>query len=342
MKKYFQLLHILFLWSAILLHVMSSFAQTEVLPEMKFPDIEYKPSIKKGWVGQYVYELHFDGKSSLKTPKAEVPLYRVKTDRTHTGYVEFPTEIRGAIRVNQPDKNNKERYESWIRSGRSKSWSKVMDSIKSVGYLGRQGDFVNIGTLETNTAHNSNGNWVQGDMYNCDMQIDYTEGKYSFAVPHVSLEMEEEEWGVETYFKPAKNIPFQRKIKTRIESRNLTYLQFDEWSMITDSFHKDQKEIVIRKRIPVLLQQTTTQGIKDIKLPAVKGHIDFYMVLRKIPFSEDKKNNQSASSAPVNPNAVEPTNANANKPEVEPQKNAVKKPALSGLKNKINGIIKKN
>jgi hypothetical protein len=282
MKKYFQLLHTLLLWSAILLHVMSSSAQTQTLPEMKFPEIEYKPAIKIGWVGQYVYELHFDGKTSLKTPKAEVPLYRVKTDRIHTGYVEFPTEIRGAIRSNQPDKNNKERYESWIRKGTSKSWSKVVDTVKSVEYLGVMGDFVNIGTMEKNTVHNSNDNWVQGAMYNCDMQIDYTEGKYSFAMPYVSLEMDEEEWGVETYFKPAKNVPFQRKIKTRLESRNMSSLQLGEWGLITGSFQKAQKEIVIRKRIPFLLQPVTIQKGKEVKLPAVNGFMDFYLVLKKI------------------------------------------------------------
>jgi hypothetical protein len=283
MKKYFLLLRTLLLWSAILLHVMSSFAQMEVLPEMKFPEIEYKPTIKKGWVGQYVYELHFEGKSSLKTPKAEIPLYRVKTDRTHTGYVEFPTEIRGAIRSNQPDKNNKERYESWIRKGTSKSWSKVMDSLKSVYYLGAMVDFVNIGIMEKNTVHNSNGNWVQGAMYNCDMQIDHTEGKYSFAMPYVSFEMDEEEWGVETNFNPPKKEPFQNKNKKTLESRNLTYLGMGEWGTITGSFQKDQKEIIIRKRISVLLQASTYEkGGKEVKLPAVKGHMDFYLVLKKI------------------------------------------------------------
>jgi hypothetical protein len=282
MNKYFQRLQLFVLLSVFMVQATVSLAQKDTLPEMKMPEIEYKPAIKIGWVGQYVYELHFNGKSSLKTPKAEVPLYRVKTDRTHTGYVEFPTEIKGAIRSNQPDKNNKERYESWIRKGTSKSWSKVMDSLKSVEYLGVMGDFVNIGTIEKNTVHNSNGNWVQGAMYNCDMQIDYTEGKYSFAMPYVSLEMDEEEWGVETYFKPAKNVPFQKKIKTRLESRNLSSLQLGEWGLITGSFQKDQKEIVIRKRIPFLLQPVTIQKGKEVKLPAVKGYIDFYLVLKKI------------------------------------------------------------
>jgi hypothetical protein len=283
MTKYFQPLQLFVLVSVFILQASVSLAQKDTLPEMKFPEIEYKPAIKIGWVGQYVYELHFNGKSSLKTPKAEIPLYRVKTDRTHTGYVEFPTEIRGAIRSNQPDKNNKERYESWIRRGSSKSWSKVMDSLKSVDYFGAMVDFVNIGIMEKNIVHNSNGNWVQGAMYNCDMQIDHTEGKYGFAMPYVSFEMEEEEWGVETYFKPAKKEPFQRKIKTRLESRNLTYLGLGEWGTITGSFQKDQKEIIIRKRISVLLQASTYEkGGKEVKLPAVKGFMDFYLVLKRV------------------------------------------------------------
>lgn len=266
--------------SIILLRLTVVHAQP--LTELKLPEIEYKPALKKGWVGQYVYEMHFDGKSSLKSAKGEVPYYRIKSDRIHTGYVEFPTEVKGAIRSNQPDKNNTERYESWIRSGSSKSWSKITDSIKTVLFTGSMGDIVQTGTIETNYARNSKDNWIQGGMSGCDMQIDYTTGQYSFSLPVAYFETEEEIWGVETRFKPESKKPFQRKNKAGLNNTNVTYLQFDMPEFITDTFQKGQKEIVIRKRIPVLLQQTTTQGTKDVKLPPVKGFMDFYLVLKKM------------------------------------------------------------
>jgi hypothetical protein len=274
MKKIISLISMLLLLHTVVL--------SQTLPDIKMPDIEYKPSLTKGWVGQYVYEMHFEGKSSLKSAKGEVPYYRIKSDRIHTGYVEFPTEVRGAIRSNQPDKNNTERYESWIRKGSSKSWSKISDSIKTIQFTGRMGDIVQTGTMETNYARNSNENWITGWMDGCDMQIDHTTGLYNFTLPGASFEIEEDIWGVETTFKPATKKPFQRKNKIRLSNANTTYLHFELPDEITGPFQKDQREIVIRKRIPVLLQQTTTQGTKDIKLPPAKGFMDFYLVLKKL------------------------------------------------------------
>jgi hypothetical protein len=334
-KIHFGFLSVLFLTSS------SLFAQTNNLPEIKLPDIPYKPSITKGWVGQYVYELHFDGKSSLKTARGEVPYYRIKSDRIHTGYVEFPTEVRGAIRSNQPDKYNKERYESWIRSGSSTSWSKIADTIKTILYTGRMGDIANTGTMETNYARNSNGNWVEGWMDGCDMQIDHTTGLYSFTLPGVSFETEEDIWGVETTFKPSTKKPFQRKNKARLGNTNVTYLQIDQPEFIIDSFKKDQKEIVIRKRIPVLLQQTTTQGIKDIKLPAVKGFMDFYLVLRKMPLPEEGKSNNSTSTT-TKPTISEQVTQKTSEQTNVPENNTKKKPGLGGVRSKIGGVIRNN
>jgi hypothetical protein len=52
--------------------------------------------------------------------------------------------------------------------------------------------------------------------------------------------------------------------------------------MISGSFTEGQKEIIIRRRIPMLLQQTINRGGKDIKLSAAKGYMDFYMVVKRI------------------------------------------------------------
>ena len=111
------------------------YAQTENLPEIKMPDIPYKPSIKKGWVGQYVYQINFDDTSTAKNDPYKT-YYSVKANGTYSGFIEFPTEVRGAIRVNQPDKNNTIRWESWIRSGTSYSYSNVDVKVKSLERLG--------------------------------------------------------------------------------------------------------------------------------------------------------------------------------------------------------------
>lgn len=104
MKKNIKVIFALLFCSVLSLHAFISSAQKrEVLPEVKLPEIDYKPTLSKGWMGQYVYELHFDGKSGLKSAKGEVPFYRIKSDRIHTGYVEFPTEVRGAIYTSLPE-----------------------------------------------------------------------------------------------------------------------------------------------------------------------------------------------------------------------------------------------
>jgi hypothetical protein len=342
MKKSIQIAQL----SALILLLIASplfpsAQKKDSLAPLKLPEItSYKPSITTGWVGQYVYELHFDGVSSLKSDKKNIPYYRVKTDRIHTGYVEFPTEVKGAVRSNQPDKYNKERYESWIRSGRSKSWSKVVDTIKTIVYDGRMGDIVNTGTIETNYARNSNGNWIEGWLEGCDMQIDYSTKKYSFDLPIAAFEIDEDVWGVKTSFKPEKKEPFQRKDKARLGNKNLTYLQFDMPQYIVDTFQKGQKEIVIRKRIPVLLQQTTTQGAKDIKLPAVKGFMDFYLVLKKAPFAESGTNNKSTAT-PVKPAATEPEKEKTNEAVTAPETNTKKKTG-PGILRKVKGVIGNN
>lgn len=253
-----------------------------VLPEIKFPEItDYTPKTKKGWVGQYVYELHFNDSTSYGTGKKLIK-YRIKGDNIHTGFIEFPMEVRGSIRTNQPDKNNTTRWESWIQSGTSKSWSKVNDTITAIAPVGNMVNDAITGRLETNTAFNSGDTWVKGWMNNADLQIDHTEKKYTLAVPLLSFYIEVNEWGAEFTYSPAGNKPFSKKQTKELGLNCMIYPQPVEWSMITDTFDTGQKEIVVRKRIPVKLAQFTTQGTKDIPLPVKKGYMDFYMVLKRI------------------------------------------------------------
>lgn len=251
-------------------------AQDKPLPDIKMPEIPYKPAIKKGWVGQFVYTLQFNDSTGTGKGKNKV-YYHVIVDRTNSGYVEFPTEVRGAIRSNQPDKNNVQRYESWIGSGTKNAWSKH-DEIDTVivptAMMGRDGI---TGRLEKFSRYNSDTNWIKGFISNTDLQIDHVTGKYSFAVPKVDYKLEGTETMIETVYSTAK-----KNTTTRKENKQLglghTYLVFGDWNIVEGSFKEGQQEIIIRQRIPVTLEQS----YNDKKLPVKKGFMEFYLVLKKV------------------------------------------------------------
>jgi hypothetical protein len=279
MTKYFQPLQLFVLVSVFILQASVSLAQKDTLPEVKLPKIDYKPNINKGWVGQFVYQLNFEGSTGFGTGNTRV-FYYVKINRTNTGYVELPTEVKGAIRKNQPDKNNAQRYESWIRKGSSKCWNMHDELDSAITPTASMPDWNITGRYEKYNRYTTNSNWVEGWISNVDLQIDHVTGRYSFAVPYVEYNLEGDEWGTSITYKPEKKEPFQRKTHC---SKNGNYLVFGEWRTMLDStFKEGQTEIVIRQRIPVMLEQTTTQKGKPIKLPVKKGFMDFYLVLKRV------------------------------------------------------------
>jgi hypothetical protein len=256
-------------------------AQNDTLPEMNFPSVPYTPKIKKGWVGQFVYEIHFDGESSgmLGTFKQ---FYKVKADCVHSGFIEFPTEVKGAIRVNQPDKNNGSRWESWIRSGTSFTFSNVDVTITSAEQTTKMPNDAITGTLERKATWSSAGGWAKGWLANTDLQIDHSTGTYTFAVPTLEYEQAGTEQFITTTFSPAKKDTIITSTNSRHGYSDFYYLQMGEWSMVSGPFREGQTDLIIRKRIPLLLQQTIKRGIKEIKLSAAKDYMDFYVVLKRI------------------------------------------------------------
>jgi len=269
-------LAVLFLMNTVMLK-----AQTETLPDMTFPSLPYTPKIKKGWVGQYVYEISMDGKSAGLSGIHET-WYSVKANNQHSGFIEFPMEVRGAIRVNQPDKNNGNRWESWIRSGSSKSWSKVDVLIQTRQPMAGMGTDGITGKLEKTFRFGTDGNWAEGWLENTDLQIDHTEGKYSFAVPYVSYKAPGTEKQVNTVYKPLKVDSLIRDLSPQHDFRDLIFVQKPDWNIVTGDFKEGQQEIIIRKRIPLLLQQSASRAGKETKLSAAKGYMDFYLVLKRI------------------------------------------------------------
>ena len=271
----------IFLIAIIILSCLYAEAQTDTLPAMSFPSIPYSPTIKKGWAGQFVYEVHFDGESSGKFGNFK-QFYKVQANCVHSGFIEFPSEVRGAIRTNQPDKNNATRWESWIRSGTSFTFSNVDVSIQSAEQTTNMANDAITGTIEKKMTYSSAGSWAKGWLSNTDLQIDHAEGKYSFAVPYVEFEQSGTEQIITTALRPAKKDTLNRSINSRRDFRNLTYIQPIDWLILEGNFKEGQNEIIIRRRIPLLLQQTVTSKGKDVKLSTAKGYIDYYMVLKKI------------------------------------------------------------
>jgi hypothetical protein len=277
MKRNKRMLLVVLLVTTLVVMSVNMFAQEKPLPEIKFPEIPYKPSIKKGWAGQFVYQISFNDSTSGGKGNNRV-YYHIIANKTSSGYVELSMDIKGAIRSNQPDKNNGQRYESWINIGTKNSWSKHDETDTVIEPTALQGRDGIIGKLEKYSRYTSGDSWVKGWITNTDLQIDHTTGKYSFAVPLVQYELEGDETIVDIVYKPAKKDVRNRKEKKTHNTPGLNYLGLGDWNLLEGSFKDGQQEIVIRERIPVKLAQSHN----DKPLPVKKGFIDFYLVLKKV------------------------------------------------------------
>jgi hypothetical protein len=170
------------------------------------------------------------------------------------------------------------------------------------------------------------------------MQIDQITKKYSLAPPVVSLEMEGTEWGQEIYFNPAKKVPISRSVQYTVSGTTISLKELPEF--FEGDFEEGQKEIVIRKRIPVTIEMGVSTGGSS-KLLTKKGFIDFYLVLRKLPIAESDTKNKSAST-PEKPATTEPEKEKTTEAVTAPGTNPKKKPGLDGVKNKVKKLIGNN
>lgn len=269
--------------------VLAASAAAQTLPEMTFPNVSYTPKVGKGWVGQYVYEIKFAGKQSLKPWKFEHS-YDIKIDRVHTGFVELTSEVRGAIRTNQPDKNNASRWESWIPIGTKKtSWSMQNEFIKTMTSAypnlssAASDKFSSLLQIERNIQFNTNGGWVNGRTHYVDLQIDHVDGKYTLAVPKVEFSLEGESWGIKIAPDGKSTTPFREKINGNLTHQGAMIHSPLEWDILDGKFTEGQREIVIRKRIPVkYAPESFEERGKKHQLPPTAGFMDFYLVLKKV------------------------------------------------------------
>jgi hypothetical protein len=114
--------------------------------------------------------------------------------------------------------------------------------------------------------------------------------------------MEGTEWGQEIYFNPAKKVPISRSVQYTVSGTTISLKELPEF--FEGDFEEGQKEIVIRKRIPVTMDMQVDFG-NSTKLLTKKGFLDFYLVLRKLPIAESNTKNKSASTPDKPAPAVE-------------------------------------
>jgi hypothetical protein len=161
--------------------------------------------------------------------------------------------------------------------------------------------------------------------------------KYSLAPPVVSLEMEGTEWGQEIYFNPAKKVPISRSVQYTVSGTMISLKELPEF--FEGDFEEGQKEIVIRKRIPVTMDMQVDFG-NSVKLLTKKEFLDFYLVLRKAPFAGGDTKNKPAST-PEKPATTEPEKEKTTEAVTAPATNPKKKPGLDGVKNKVKKVNRK-
>jgi hypothetical protein len=244
------------------------------------PPMPAVPDIKKGWIGTYTYTVRLRGSGNQPKPYS----FYAHFHRVHTGFVELTREYRGAIRVNQPDKYNADRWESWTRTGSKQSWNYINDTLKAVTVITSDAccrtphDHIHI--VRAGDANN----WQIGETHNYDLQIDYLTETYILSVPLSTTKAEGHEvWKVNKDAK-IKN-DFLRNVDEKMTENFRTSGYVNAADTVMGTFKKGQKEIRIHRVFPYsytdfLWHQANSEPLYIT--PAAKGTIEFSLVLRKV------------------------------------------------------------
>jgi hypothetical protein len=263
----------------------SSFAIINKTQKDSLPAVPYQPSIKRGWVGQYVYELNFTGKGNKPAPF----MYNVSINRLHTGFVELSNEIRGAIRVNQPDKNNATRWESWIAEGKKPSWNYVNDTVNQVTVITSDKCCRTPHNHQFTVTTGSKEILTKGETHYVDLQIDRQTGTWILSVPKTIFKADMwDKWNVAG--KKLNN--YIREIEENTKGKDMKLQEVGDdlqglktWDTITGIIKPGQREIVIRRSIPLVYKHYlwhTDNGTEVFITPAVKGKMEFILTLKRV------------------------------------------------------------
>ncbi|XVJ67419.1 MAG: hypothetical protein HEQ40_15085 [Lacibacter sp.] len=264
--------------------ILNSRSYTKTIDSLQkdsLPPLPPAPQIKQGWVGTFQYKVQMKGGGNQPKPYS----YFVNYNRVHTGYLELTRDVKGAIRVNQPDKYNAQRWESWIPEGSKKSWNYVNDSLHEVTVITADLCCLTPHDHFRTTRAGSTTAWQQGVLHGYDLQIDYTTGSFILSMPLVTCDaLFTERWYVNKDAK-AKN-KYLRNVNESGKQEFKTYQLFNSNDTLMGSFQKGQQEIVLRRTEPLTyksyLWYDLKKGVDLYITPFVKGTVEFELRLKRV------------------------------------------------------------
>ena len=247
----------------------------DTLPPMPKP-----PAVKNGWLGTYTYQFRLKGSGNQPKPYS----YYAHFQRVHTGFVEFTREVRGAIRVNQPDKYNADRWESWLSIGTKKSWNYINDTLKAVTVI------TSDACCRTPHDHlrviraGDSKQWQEGFTHNMDLQIDHLNGTFILSAPLATTDAQEHVW-----WKVSKDAaPKNNYLRDVDEKRTINFKasqHLNEQDTLMGTFRKGQKEIIIQRTVPQEFTELLWEedGGKKVHItPKATGTMTFTLILKRI------------------------------------------------------------
>lgn len=221
-----------------------------------------------GWEGEFVMTVR--GEGSIKKGPATA---RWKIDREARGKIVLDRRIEGAVVALSPDRNNKERYESWIGSGKVPFTMHVRDEIIERGPLFNPKE-IRRDTTRLTCPDPANGGTVgQGALGWPVLQIDLQTGRYTWEAPRIEA--------------PTRSF-FQREFvegpKAWTNRQPIVQDKLDlgfqiihklnqpkEWFSFSGSFDKDATQITLTRSFPftVMLMAGLTPPKVDTQLTLI-------------------------------------------------------------------------
>jgi hypothetical protein len=265
--------------SSFVFHPVSPTAGKQTLQKDSLPPLPPPPSIKRGWVGTFKYTVQMKGSGNQPKPY----YYFVNFNQIHTGYIELTREIKGTLRVNQPDQYNKQRWESWIPEGRKKSLNYVNDSLYEITVITSDQCCLTPHDHYRTARAGSITEWKEGVLHGCDLQMDYTTGTYILSMPQIICEAAFTEiYKINKDAKPKNN--YLRNVNDSGKVDYKTTSLFNSMDTIMGTIQRGQKEIVIRRTAPITYKSYLLHdGKKELYItPFVKGTVVFELSLKRV------------------------------------------------------------
>jgi hypothetical protein len=251
--------------------------QKDTLPSL--PPLPPPPAIKRGWVGTFKYTVQMKGSGNQPKPY----YYFVNFNQIHTGYIEFTHQAKVAIRVNQPDKYNAQRWESWTPIGRKKSFNYINDSLYEITVITADQCCLTPHDHYRISKAGSATEWKEGVSHGCDIQMDYTTGTYILSMPQIICEAQFNEiYKVNKDAKPKNN--YLRNVNDSGKVNYKTSSLFNSMDTLMGTIQRGQKEIIIRRTAPITYKSYLWHdGKKELYItPFVKGTVVFEMHIKRL------------------------------------------------------------